>query len=249
VMFDDHDRVKVRNAVLAVTTLAWVLLWTQSIWSPGLSHAHAHHHATIRGVVSARAAGDWLLMLAAMMAPILIQPIQFVRGSVLARRRARSTLLFVAGYTTVWMFAGALIPLLVAALGSNGFPPYVRVGAVFLIALIWQCSPAKQACLNGCHAPRALAAFGRAADTDALVFGATQGVWCAGSCWAWMLLPLLLSNGHIFAMIAATILIFCERRDDPTPVSWRWRGLGRACRIVGAQLKIRVRASVAAQSA
>ena len=60
-----------------------------------------------RGAVSAGAAVNWLLMLAAMMAPVLIQPIQFVRGSSLARRRARSTLLFVAGYTAVWMFAGA----------------------------------------------------------------------------------------------------------------------------------------------
>ena len=74
--------------------------------------------------------------------------------------------------------------------------PYFLVAAVFFIGLAWQCSPAKQVCLNRCHALRELAAFGRAADTDALIFGATQGVWCAGSCWAWMLLPLLLPGGR-----------------------------------------------------
>jgi predicted metal-binding membrane protein len=245
VIYDDRDRVRVRNTVLAVTALAWVLIWTRSIWSAGLSNSHPHHHVTNLRAASASAAVDWLLMLAAMMAPVIIQPIQFVRGSGLVRRRTRSTFLFVAGYAAVWMFAGALLLLLVAALGASGLSPYVSVEAVFLIALIWQCSPAKQVCLNRCHALRALAAFGRAADVDALSFGATQGVWCAGSCWAWMLLPLLLSRGHILAMSAVAILILCERLDDPAPVSWRWRGLGRARRIVAARLKIHVRASAA----
>jgi predicted metal-binding membrane protein len=95
--------------------------------------------------------------------------------------------------------------------------------------------------LNRCHGLRALAAFGRAADNDALVFGATQGVWCAGSCWAWMLAPLLLPSGHIVAMAAITVLIFCERLDDPAPVRWRWRGFGKTHRIVAERMKIRMR--------
>ena len=231
-IYDDRDRANVRNTVLAVTTLAWVVMWTRSIRTPGLSALHAHHHALNRSAVSASAAMDWLLMLAAMMAPVLIQPVQFVRGSSLARRRTRSTLLFVAGYTSVWMVAGAVMLSLTSALGWSGFPPHVRVGAVFLIALIWQCSPSKQACLNRCHVLYALAAFGRAADTDALVFGVTQGAWCAGSCWAWMLLPLLVSNGHILAMAGITALIFFERLDDPAPVRWRWHGLSKVRRIV-----------------
>jgi predicted metal-binding membrane protein len=225
--------------------LAWFLsVWTLSR-TPALSSMHAHHHGIKKGV-SVGAAEDWLLMLAAMMAPVLIRPIQFVRATSLTRRRTRSTLLLVAGYTAVWMFAGALMLLLAAALESSGLSAYVRVAVVFLIALAWQCSPAKQACLNRCHAVSALAAFGRAADTDALIFGTAQGVWCFGSCWAWMLLPLLLPAGHIVAMAAATVLIFCERLDDPAPVSWKWRGLGRARRIVAGRMRFRLRASAAA---
>jgi predicted metal-binding membrane protein len=237
-IYDGRDRVRVRNTVLVLATLAWVLLLTRASRIPGLSDPHAHHHVTKLGAVSPSDALDWLLMLAAMMAPILIQPIQFVRGSTLARRRTRTTLLFVAGYTVVWMFVGALMLLLARAPGPSGFPAYVRVGAFFLIALTWQCSPAKQVCLNRCHVLSPLPAFGRTADTGTLVFGATQGVWCAGSCWAWMLLPLLLSSGHIVAMIATTFLILCERLDDPARVSWRWRGLGKAARIVAAQARI-----------
>ena len=177
-MDDERDRVKVRQAVLAVTALAWAMSWAGTTLL---------HHA------AAGTAVNWLLMLAAMMAPVLIAPIQFVRASGLARRRTRSTLLFVAGYTAVWIIAGALMLTLAAALRASTLPPYVQVVALLVIALVWQCSPAKQAALNRCHARPALAAFGRAADTDVLVFGVTQGVMCAASCWAWMVLPLLVT--------------------------------------------------------
>jgi predicted metal-binding membrane protein len=237
-IYDERDRVSVRRTVLAITTLAWVLsTWTLSIWTPGLAGTNGHHHTMNRDAVSAGAPVNWLLMLAAMMAPVLIQPIQFVRGSSLARRRTRSTLLFVAGYTALWMFAGTVILPLAAALGSSGLPPYVPAAAVFFVALVWQCSPAKQACLNRCHALRAVAAFGRTADIDVLMFGATQGVWCIGSCWAWMVLPLLLPSGHIAAMAATAVLIGCERLDGPAPIRWEWRGLGRAYRIVAGRVR------------
>jgi predicted metal-binding membrane protein len=234
-MYDERDRVKVRNGVAAVTALAWIL-W---IWTQGAAGTHAHHHSTTASGFPAGAAANWILMLAAMMAPVLIPPIQFLRGTGLARRRTRSTLLFTAGYTAVWMLAGAPILLLAAALGSYGLPPYVPAATVLVVTLVWQCSPAKQACLNGCHAMTELAAFGRAADTDALVFGATQGVWCTGSCWTWMLLPLLLPGAHVAAMAAAALVIFCERLDDPAPAGWRWRGLGKARRIVAGQIRMR----------
>jgi predicted metal-binding membrane protein len=252
VIYDDRDRVKVRNAVLVVAALAWgTSIWSVSmgplpVSTVGLPSAHAQHHAMHGDAISAAAVVNWLLMLVAMMAPILMQPIQFLRGSSLARRRTRSTLLFLAGYAGVWICAGIVMLLLVPALGSSGAPPYFQVAAVLVIALARQCSPAKQACLNRCHALLAPAAFGRAADRDALVFGATQGVWCAGSCWAWMLVPLLLPSGHLAAMAAATVLIFCERLDDPAPVGWRWHGLGRVRRIVAQRGRVLMRARTAA---
>jgi len=248
-IFDDRDRVRVRNTVLAVASLAWLFLWMRSLWSPGLPHQHMHHPAAGAGAVSVAPAFDWILMFAAMMAPTLIPPIQFVRSNGLARRRARSTWLFVTGYTAVWVLAGVCMMLVVAALGSSRLPQSLPVGAFFLVALIWQCSPAKQACLNRCHKHKPLAAFGRAADVDALVFGADKGVWCVASCWAWMLLPMLLATWHLWAMMAVTILIFCERLESPAPARWQWRGLGRAYRIVSAWVRFRVRASAAEQNA
>jgi len=114
---------------------------------------------------------------------------------------------------------------------------------VALIAVIWQSSPIKQRCLNRNHAHTELAAFGWAADLDALRFGWRHGVWCFGSCWALMLLPMLISRGHIAAMAAVTLWLFAERLERPTPPQWRWHGPDKALRIVIAQIQARLQRS------
>jgi hypothetical protein len=50
-----------------------------------------------------------------------------------------------------------------------------------------------------------------------------------------MLIPLLLSRGHIAAMAAVTLWLLAERLDRPRVPGWRWRGPGKAARIVVAQ--------------
>jgi hypothetical protein len=44
-------------------------------------------------------------------------------------------------------------------------------------------------------------------------------------------------------MMAASVLIFCERLDKPAPPAWRWRGLGTAWRVVAWQLRMQPRAA------
>lgn len=245
-MYDEHDRVQVRHAVITVTVLAWVLLWRSSMPFPKMACLPMHHHAMHGFDLSLSTAFDWLLMLAAMMAPVLIWPLQFIRSSTFKSRRTRSTLLFVTGYTAVWFFTGISILFLAAKLESPDVQVYLAIGGTFLITLLWQCSPAKQLCLNRCHIFKALAAFGRSADSDAFLFGGRHAVWCTGSCWGWMLLPLLLPTGHFIGMMAAALLIFCERLDEPAPTRWGWRGLGRARKMVAVRIQMRLarRASV-----
>jgi predicted metal-binding membrane protein len=177
-------------------------------------------------------------MLAAMMAPVLIPPIQFIRGQGLARRRTRTTLLFLAAYASIWMVAGAVMLSIAGIVHSAGLHPVVFAAAVLAFAICWQCSPAKQVCLNRCHVRPALAAFGRRADADVVRFGVTHAGWCVGSCGAWMLVPSILPGGHIAAMVATAVLIFCERLDKPALPAWRWRGFGTAWRVVAAQVRM-----------
>lgn len=188
----------------------------------------------------AKLAADWALMVAAMMTPLLVAPLRHVRDRSFVRRRPCATLLFIAGYAAVWMIAGvALQAVALAALWAVPAPlPCLGVAAA--AASTWQVSPAKQWCLNRCHRQPQLAAFGAAADRDAIVFGLTNGTSCAGACWALMLLMLLVGHAHLWAMIAVTLFVCAERLESPAPLAWRVRGAGKALRIAAAQTRMRL---------
>jgi predicted metal-binding membrane protein len=246
-IYNARDLAPVRNSILLVSAVTWILLL-----NPGgmlmIAHCPATGSVAMPFLTSAQMwltmnpllnlAAGWALMLVAMMSPVLIEPIRHIRLRSFTRRRARSIMLFVTGYTAIWIALGSV--LLPIELAIKLFQPqsYLPATGVILVTVVWQCSPTKQLCLNRCHAHSELAAFGPAADLDALRFGLTHGIWCAGSCWGLMLIPMLVPSGHLVAMATVAILIFGERLEQPGPPCWRWRGLGKATRIVIAQTRI-----------
>jgi predicted metal-binding membrane protein len=188
---------------------------------------------------SSMAAG-WGLMLVAMMSPTLITPIRHIVRRSFKRRRTRSITLFVVGYAAIWMAAGGVLlaaMLVLSLLAPQSYLPAVGVG---IIAFVWQCSPAKQRCLNRSHNHRELAAFGLPADLDALRFGITHGLWCVGSCWALMLLPMLVSQWHFAAMTVVAFVMISERLERPKPLNWHMGFSWKLVRIVIAQTRIRL---------
>jgi predicted metal-binding membrane protein len=185
-------------------------------------------------------AAGWALMVAAMMAPLIVAPLQHVRDRSFARRRARAMLLFVVGYLAVWMITGVGLQAMALAARWVAPEPLLCFGLAAAAATLWQVSPAKQWCLNRCHRQPHFAAFGAAADCDAFDFGLTNGASCVGACWALMLLPLLTGHGHVFAMIAVTLFVFAERLESPASLAWRWRGPGKALRIIFVQARMRL---------
>jgi len=191
-------------------------------------------------VSPAQFASGSALMVAAMMLPLTITPLRYVRDRSFARRRARATILFAAGYVVVWMIASVVLQLIAFAAQWAAFAPLPCFALAVATAIIWQVSPAKQWCLNRCHRRPHLAAFGTAADRDALGFGLTNGASCVGSCWALMLATLLVGQGHVLAMIGVTLFVFAEQLEGPLPLKWRWRGPSRALRIIAAQARMRL---------
>jgi predicted metal-binding membrane protein len=167
---------------------------------------------------------------------VVAAPLRHVHDRSFARRRARAMLLFVLGYFVVWMAAGLVLQL-VALTAVSVVPMPLALGPAFALAAAWQVTPAKQWCLNRCHRRPQLDAFGVAADRDAFDFGLTHGAYCAGACWALMLPMLFSGEGQLVAMIAVTLLVFAERLERPAPLAWRWRGTGKAWRIVAAQAR------------
>jgi predicted metal-binding membrane protein len=238
-IYNAEEWARLRNSVLVISLIAWVFM----LLEPRVSSCCSVNGAVMSWKMlfaanpPASLASNWALMLVAMMAPMLVAPIYHIRISSFARRRARSTMLFAAGYGVIWMAAGVVI-VAVELMATWLLPrSYLPATIVSVIAVVWQASPFKQRCLNRCHSHRPLAAFGIAADLDVLRMGLEQGLWCTGSCWAAMLFPMLLPEGHFVAMAAVAVLMFCERLDPPKAPAWRWRGFGTAGRCLSLRLR------------
>ncbi|MEX6506698.1 DUF2182 domain-containing protein [Jiella sp. M17.18] len=179
------------------------------------------------------------LMLAGMMAPLLGAPLRHVRDRSFPRRRTRAVGLFLAGYGAVWVQAG--IVLLALTLGVRLVLPasMLPLLAGLVGAFVWQASPAKQRCLNRCHAAVPLAPFGRTADLSVLRYGVVHGLWCIGACWALMLLPLLATGGHLAVMAAVSLWLLAERLEGPQPPRWRLRVPAKALLLATTALRPR----------
>ena len=247
---DARELARVRNSLLLISAVTWILLLVdpRSIrilaHCPAISFGAMPLSASFQMLLAmnppASLAAGWALMLVAMMSPVLIPPVRHIRRRSFTHRRARSTVLFVTAYGAIWMALGGV--LVAMELLAKLFAPhsYLPAAGVIVTALVWQFSPIKQRCLNRCHALTELATFGAAADLDAFRFGTTQGIWCVGSCWVLMLFPIVMPKGHVVAMAIMAVLIFSERLEQPRPPCWRCRGLGKAIRIVVGQARMRL---------
>ena len=238
-IYNAEDWARLRNFVLSISFIAWVVILLEPRASSCCSARSAVMSWQILLAVNPPAylAIDWALMLVAMMAPMLVAPIYHIRISSFAWRRERSTMLFTVGYGVVWMAAGVGIvagELVVTGLLPRSCLPATITG---FVAVVWQVSPFKQRCLNRCHNYKPLAAFGIAADLDALRLGLEHGLWCTGSCWTAMLFPMLLPAGRFVTMVAVSVLMFCERLDTPKVPTWQWRGFGTAGRCLSLWLR------------
>jgi len=238
-VYDAREFARLRNRGFFISAIAWIAILDEPSASaicspPGSSISWQLLLASNPTASLARA---WALMLIAMMSPTLVPSIYHVCLGSFARRRARSIAFFVAGYGAVWMAAGGV--LLAVKMVVKGLAPqsYLPAAVVGLLALVWQISTSKQTCLNRCHSHRPFAAFGIASDWDLLCMGVEHGLWCAGSCSALMLFPMLLPQGHCVAMGAVCALMYCERLDRPKTPSWRWRGFGAAFRYLSLRLR------------
>jgi predicted metal-binding membrane protein len=248
-------RGRISTRILFISAVAWLVL----LVSPASTMSHAHQAVTDAETAQASLPGasamklipslmaGWALMLVAMMSPTLIAPIWHIIERSFKRRRARSVTLFVIGYAAIWMAAGVLLIATTLVLNQHISQSYVLVIGAGIVAVVWQCSPMKQRCLNRSHSHRALAAFGPAADLDVLQFGIAHGVWCVGSCWVLMLLPMIVSYGHIAAMAVVTFVMIDERLETPKPLSWRLRPRGKLMRIMIVQTPIQLQRALIQQ--
>ncbi|WP_322049787.1 DUF2182 domain-containing protein [Paraburkholderia bannensis] len=224
-----------RSGVLGASLAAWITLavlsWRSAQGLPDFLCSVTPVPWLTPGWFASASLG-WLLMIVAMMAPMTLPAIAHIQVSVFAQRRVRAILIFLAGFAAIWLIPGLAISALARALGTLTAGSYGPAALALLIAGIWQCSPWRQGFLNRCHTHRPLAAFGLRADRDALRLGLAHGLWCIGTCWAWMLLTAMLPAWHLLLIPLISVLAFCERLDAPRPLAWQVRGLRVAVRLL-----------------
>src|SRR5688572_7614854 len=105
---------------LGLSAAAWLLiLYRHSAWSI----AETHQHGSIAFTVHAAIAEffGWFLMVIATMAPVVIGCVRHTAGRSLWHRRHRAIGLFLAGYFSPWMIAGAAASLAMTESGIRGW--------------------------------------------------------------------------------------------------------------------------------
>ena len=135
------------------------------------------------------------------------------------RRPVLATALAAVGYFAVWGAFGAVVfgvgfGASAASMKSSAFshamPLMAGVGLVFAGA--YQLSRWKRACLTHCRSPLMfLGHVFRPGLSGAVRVGAAHGLYCAGCCWALMLMQTILGVMSLTVMILVAALIGAEK--------------------------------------
>lgn len=166
----------------------------------------------------------WAVMIVAMMFPTLISPLTHVAELSFRHKRLGLMSVFLLAYLFIWSMAGVVLMSVSLLLRQIFSAPYFElIISMLFIALVWQCSPLKQLCLNRNHQHPAMRAYGLASYQDAARFGFAHGVWCVGSCWALMLFSTVSVVAHQPVMLLLMLVMLSESMQVPRPPSWEWR--------------------------
>jgi len=215
--------------------LAWLTLavWAQSPYGRYLDHGEWLELGFAGDICRALPAGSvllpallyvtgWLLMTVAMMLPTTLPLLAiFARMTTGKPNRALLFVLVILGYLSIWSAFGLLahatdvglhaIAANSALMSMNGWIVGVLVLA---IAGIFQFSRLKYRCLDQCRTPFSFINEhwrGHAERWRSLLLGAHHGLFCAGCCWAIMLLMFLVGTGSVGWMLAIGAVMAIEK--------------------------------------
>lgn len=216
-----RPNISINWIVIILSTIFWIVLVFDPLNLMNGQSCHIDPSNATNEISFSSLMMGWTIMVLAMMLPKLISPIVQIYEFSLKRKRLSSSILFVLGYTTLWVIVGFFMNLVIVYLYNQIPGSYVPALIVGFIAVIWQISPIKQHFLNKGHDHRALKAFGWEADLDAFVFGLEHGTWCFGAGWALMWFPMLLPQGQNITMFLIMFIMVSEHMEHPQIPSWK----------------------------
>lgn len=210
-----RDRLIVLVSATVLIVLAWLAL---------IGHQEGHiaspHMQPFGFSAFALSVGMWMVMMVAMMLPPVLPWILFFAEA--NREHAspsRLVVVFVSGYFIVWLLysvaAGSLqLTLQQAAVigGADLRVGGITGGVVLVGAGLFQLTPLKRACLKHCRTPLSFfLSRWRDGPTGAFRMGLLHGAYCAGCCWALMVLSFALGVMNLLWMATLTLMICVEK--------------------------------------
>jgi predicted metal-binding membrane protein len=187
----------------------------------------------------------WTVMMVAMMLPG-VAPMVLLYRAIAAKSMPNDTAfvatgILVAGYLLVWTAVGGGVYGIVRLGGELadrfGVTAHERwaalaLGAVLVIAGLYQFTPLKHACLRQCQSPFGfIMGHWRGGRLGALRMGVVHGLYCLGCCWA--LFAVLVAAGvmSLAWMLLLTLVVFAEK---VLPIGRRTaNGVGAAFLVLG----------------
>jgi predicted metal-binding membrane protein len=208
--------------VLAAIAVAWSLaIAAEAAGVAGSLHHDALIHSRIPYELTlAIFLLSWQAMIAAMMLPSSLPLIRLFASASANQPRPRAAMgAFLGGYALVWSVFGALAfsgdVFVHQAVDSSPWlraHDYLIAGGTLALAGAFQFSSLKDACLRECRHPGAfLLRFYERGPAGAFRFGRRHGVFCAGCCWALMLLMFAAGVANLWWMAALTGLMVYEK--------------------------------------
>lgn len=212
--------------LLALAAAAWLAVHSMAMPDMRLgllTRSQADASARAMGSMSIGAGlflAMWLVMMTAMMLPAVTPVLVRVQRLMRARDTGHGAAYAMAGgYLLVWGATG------IAAYGvylafqeavPAGGAVAVRAGAgVLLLVGVYQLTPLKRACLRQCRSPLAVVMrHGQAiasGPSGAARAGIRHGLYCAGCCWALMVVLLAVGAMSLVWMGVITALILVEK--------------------------------------
>ena len=178
----------------------------------------------------------WNAMMAAMMLPSAA-PMVDAFATIAKRRRNRGdpyvpTAIFVLGYLAVWGLFSIAAALLHGALAYSGLlgqdmaigNPWAVAG-ILLLAGLYQLTPLKEACLTRCRSPSGfILSEWREGYLGSVIMGFRHGLYCAGCCWALMLIMFVVSAMDLRWTAAFAMYVAAEKLLPAGPRIARFSG-------------------------
>lgn len=232
-----HDRILVIAGMLSVVVLSWTYLLAgagtlqemDGMLMPMSSGPWTLDHVLVMLLM-------WAVMMAAMMlpsaAPMILLYATIARGRDGSAMPARTSGIFAAGYVAIWTaFSLGAVALQYGLERLALLSPMMETtsvtlaGGILIVAGVYQWSPLKKTCLQGCRSPlEFVLTHWRPGARGAFAMGIRHGVYCVGCCWMLMLLLFVGGVMNLGWIAGLAILVLVEKLAPAG--HWIGRGAG-----------------------